>query len=101
MRHVSRRGDIGAALALLLLDAALLTVLLLGVVVSGGLTGSPDRAAVSGEASDAALVCLVALLVSAGTAAAVRAWTTVAVQVVVGRDQRRASPGTAESMSAS
>ncbi|WP_327207500.1 transporter [[Kitasatospora] papulosa] len=83
MRHVSRRGDIGAALALLLLDAALLTVLLLGVVVSGALTGSPDRAAVSGEASDAALVCLVALLVSAGTAAAVRAWTTVAVQVVV------------------
>ncbi|TXS12465.1 transporter, partial [Streptomyces sp. wa22] len=82
MRPVSRRGDIGAALVLLLLDAALLTVLLFGVIVSGGLTGSPDRGAVGREASDAALVCLVALLVSAGIAAAVRAWTTVAVQVV-------------------
>ncbi|WP_424921178.1 transporter [Streptomyces sp. wa1] len=83
MRPVSRRGDIGAALVLLLLDAALLTVLLFGVIVSGGLTGSPDRGAVGREASDATLVCLVALLVSAGIAAAVRAWTTVAVQVVV------------------
>ncbi|MDF6017442.1 transporter [Streptomyces sp. JH34] len=83
MRRVSRRGDFGAALLLLLLDGFLLAFLLFGVIVSGGLTGSPDRAAAGREASNAALVCLVALLVSAGTATAVRAWTTVAVQVVV------------------
>ncbi|MFD4902217.1 transporter [Streptomyces sp. NPDC058411] len=83
MRQVSRRGDIGAALLLLLLDAVLLAFLLFGVVVSGGLTGSPDRTAVGREASVAAQVCLVCLLVSAGVATAVRAWTTLAVQVVV------------------
>ncbi|MFE7751349.1 transporter [Streptomyces sp. NPDC057428] len=83
MRRVSRRGDMGAALLLLLLDAVLLVVLLFGVVVSGGLTGSPDRVAAGREASRAALVCLVALLVSGGIAFAVRAWVAAVVQVVV------------------
>lgn len=83
MRKVSRRGDIAAVLVLLVLDAVLLAVLLFGVVVSGGLTGSPDRVAAGREASRAALVCLAALLVSGGIAAAVRAWVTAAVQVIV------------------
>ncbi|WP_326696451.1 transporter [Streptomyces sp. NBC_01754] len=83
MRRVSRRGDIGAALLLLVLDAVLLAVLLFGVLISGGLTGSPDRAAAGREASRGALVCLAVLLVSGGIATAVRAWTTAAVQVIV------------------
>ncbi|WP_329214627.1 transporter [Streptomyces sp. NBC_00683] len=83
MRKVSRRGDITAALLLLLPDAVLLAVLLFGVLISGGLTGSPDRVAAGREASRAALVCLAALLLSGGIAAAVRAWVTAAVQVVV------------------
>jgi hypothetical protein len=83
MRRVSRRGDIGAALLLLVLDLVLLAVLLFGVLISGGLTGSADRAAAGREASRGALVCLVALLVSGGIATAVRAWATAAVQVVV------------------
>ncbi|MFE3518463.1 transporter [Streptomyces sp. NPDC059166] len=78
---MSRRGDIGAAALLLAVDAVLVAVLLLGVLVSGGLTGSPDRAAVHREASRAALVCLTLLLVSGGVAAALRAWVTLAVQV--------------------
>ncbi|MFD9541532.1 transporter [Streptomyces sp. NPDC060022] len=83
MRRVSRRGDITAALLLLVLDAVLLAVLLFGVLISGGLTGSPDRVAAGREVSRAALVCLAALLVSGGIAAAVRAWVTAAVQVIV------------------
>ncbi|MFD4690933.1 transporter [Streptomyces sp. NPDC058463] len=83
MRKVSRRGDITAALLLLLPDALLLAVLLFGVLISGGLTGSPGRVAAGREASRAALVCLAALLVSGGMAAAVRAWVTAAVQVAV------------------
>ncbi|MFD6281660.1 transporter [Streptomyces sp. NPDC060209] len=83
MRRVSRRGDIGAALLLLMLDAVLLAVLLFGVVISGGLTGSPDRASAGHEASRAGLVCLVVLAVSGGIATAVRAWATAAVQVIV------------------
>ncbi|MFD9504709.1 transporter [Streptomyces sp. NPDC060035] len=83
MRRVSRRDDIAAALVLLLLDAVLLAVLVFGVMISGGLTGRPDRAAAGREASGAALVCLVVLLVSGGIATAVRAWATAAVQVIV------------------
>ncbi|MFG2926787.1 transporter [Streptomyces sp. NPDC048305] len=83
MRRVTRRGDIGAALLLFVVDAVLVGVLLLGVVVSGGLTGSPDRAAVDHEASRAALVCLTLLVVSGGIAVALRAWVTAAAQVAV------------------
>ncbi|MFE6041012.1 transporter [Streptomyces sp. NPDC056452] len=83
MRKASRRGDITAALLLLVLDAVLLAVLLFGVLISGGLTGSPDRVAAGREASRAALVCLAALLVSGGIAAAARAWVTAGVQVIV------------------
>ncbi|HWU12292.1 MAG TPA: transporter [Streptomyces sp.] len=83
MRRASRRGDITAALLLLVTDGMLLGVLLFGVLVSGGLTGSPDRAAAGREASRAALVCLAVLLVSGGIATAVRAWVTAVAQVIV------------------
>lgn len=83
MNGVSRRGDITAALLLLVVDGILLGVLLFGVLISGGLTGSPDRVAAGREASRAALVCLVVLLVSGGIATAVRAWIAATVQVIV------------------
>ncbi|MFD7970527.1 transporter [Streptomyces clavifer] len=83
MTKVSRRADAGTAAVLFLLDVVLVVVLVLGVAVSGGLTGSPDRAAVAHEASRAALVCLGALLLSGPPALAVRAWIAVGVQAVV------------------
>ncbi|GAA2932297.1 transporter [Streptomyces argenteolus] len=83
MKRVSRRADAVTAAVLLLLDAVLVVVLLLGVAVSGGLTGSPDRAAVAHEASRAALVCLGALLLSGPVVLAVRAWIALGVQAAV------------------
>lgn len=83
MKKVSRRADAGAAAVLFLLDAVLVVVLLFGVAVSGGLTGSPDTAAVAHEASRAALVCLGGLLLSGPVVLAVRAWIAMGVQAVV------------------
>lgn len=79
----SRGTDIGLAVLLFLGDLLLLGILLFGVLVSGGFSGTPDRAAVQGEAAKALWICAVALLLSAGAAGALRARITCVTQIVV------------------